>query len=104
MTPVTDFSFLGLISQYTRNEVARFALPNAIANEVQFDFSDEIALAENPSELLAHLDLLLCHGGLSNSSKDIITEIISTEGAFDVKLRAKMAIYSVMSSSDCAIE
>ncbi|HED19098.1 MAG TPA: DUF1800 family protein, partial [Gammaproteobacteria bacterium] len=104
MTPVADFSFLRLISQYTRNEFARFTLPNATDNEVRFDFSDEIALAERPSELLAHLDLLLCHGGLSNGSKDIITKIISSEDTFNAELRAKMAIYSVMSSSDCAIE
>ena len=33
-----------------------------------FDFSREVALAGEPAALMSHLDLLLCHGSMSDES------------------------------------
>lgn len=108
MTPTAEISMANLFSHDVSNQSARFRLiKNAFVGEinadVELDFSTELRLAANPAALLSHLDLLLCHGGLSDESKDIIAKTIS-QGTSLAQLRAKLAIITVLTVSDCAVE
>jgi uncharacterized protein (DUF1800 family) len=46
--------------------------------DVRPDYSREIALAQDPSALVRHLDLLLAAGGLSSDTQRLITAAVST--------------------------
>ena len=76
--------------------------------DIELDYSQEIAIldAGDPDPdiegMLAHLDILLCHGSLSDTTKDNLSLIIgeSTAGSED---RVKGAIMSLLTAPDCAI-
>ncbi len=70
--------------------------------DIDFDLSLEEALAQNdPDSLLAHLDLLLCHGAMKDASRNLIAEAVMLSG--DPATRARAAILAVLTSSDCAV-
>ncbi len=69
------------------------------------DYTDELALANNPAALVDHLDLLLTSGALSsNTRSDVISAvnaITAGSGQFSRdELRVRAAILFVMTSSD----
>ena len=67
----------------------------------QMDFSKEEILANNPDELINHLDILLANGLLSNDTKAIIKSTI--EQLNSPADRVRMATYLIMISPDYAI-
>lgn len=88
------------------DSVETFTLLNNSAGtfraSISMDFSDEINMAGNPDELLSHLDLLLCHGSMSNRTKEIISAAIAEETT-NATDRARGAILAVLTSPDCAV-
>ena len=68
---------------------------------ISLDFSREEALAADPQALMTHLDLLLCHGTLSDETKDIIATAIAEESDHPV-VRSRAAILGVLTASECA--
>ena len=75
--------------------------PDAIA--ITLDFSEEETLAAADMDgLLAHLDLLLCSGTMSDAARAIIVDAIATE-SLGPQEQARLAIMLVMTSPDCAV-
>ncbi len=73
-----------------------------IPTESRLFVTQELNLAAtDPAALVAHLDVLLANGGLSASTRTIITEAIAQLPAPEDRLR--LAIYLVMISPDYAI-
>jgi uncharacterized protein (DUF1800 family) len=73
---------------------------------VLFDFSEEIAAAADPAALLKDLDLLLCHGSLSDTAKTDLATIVTTHSGTGTNrdlYRAKGAIMSLLTAPDCAV-
>jgi uncharacterized protein (DUF1800 family) len=69
---------------------------------VPFDFSEEIADATNPNLLIENLNILLCHGSLSDTAKASLAGII--EGATtQAQIRAEGAILALLTAPDCAV-
>ncbi|MFT4565524.1 MAG: hypothetical protein ACI9FN_000477 [Saprospiraceae bacterium] len=87
---------------------------NSVVNtddEPFLDFSDELALYESAGgiqALLDRLDILLCRGQLSQSTKDIIANTItqyeSNIGSYTSKRAVEDALYFVMASPDYIIQ
>ena len=65
------------------------------------DIATELALAEQPAELVDHLDILLANGQLSTDTKRIIVQGISQ--LFEPEERLRLAVYLVLISPDYAI-
>jgi len=90
-----------------RNEREVFGLLNNDNGKflcvINFDFSDEAELAADPNALMTHLDLLLCHGSMEDSTKAIIANAVAQESA-DNETRAKGAILTAALSPDCAVQ
>ena len=72
-----------------------------LAFQVDLDFSEEVALAADPDALLRHLDILLCHGSLSDGTRDTVASLLLTTSNMDQ--RAKGAILALLSAPDCAV-
>ncbi len=76
--------------------------------DILLDFSQEIAIldAGDPDPdiegLLQHLNVLLCQGSLSDTTKDNLSEIIRTT-TDNSTYRVKGAIMSLLTAPDCAI-
>jgi uncharacterized protein (DUF1800 family) len=70
-----------------------------LENTITRDFSTEETLAADPAALLAHLDLVLCHGSMSESAKKFIASAIEEETT-NLTLRARSAILAVLTSPD----
>ena len=70
--------------------------------DIALDFKAVEALAKDPMALLTHLDLLLCHGSMSDRSKHIIADAVSGE-TDNATLRAKGAILAVLTFAECAV-
>ncbi len=71
--------------------------------DISFDFTEEIALAGDPYQLLTHLDLLLCQGTMSELSKSSLAEILNEE-TNSASVRARGAILAVMTAPECAVQ
>lgn len=68
------------------------ATQDLIDGKVQLSFSKELALmTENVDALISRLDLLLTHGDMSESTKDIIKDTLSSIGPFEPSDR-KLAV------------
>jgi len=76
---------------------------NPLKCNVSFDLGPETDLAADPAALLQHLDLLLCHGTMSDKTRAIIADVISQVTA-DPLWRAKGAVLSVLTSPECACD
>lgn len=70
---------------------------------VNLDLSDEIALADDPVELINRLDILLCGGTMTEESKETITDIVALF-ALDENFAAKTALFMTLISPDYAIQ
>ena len=67
---------------------------------INLDYTDELALINNPTALVDRLDILLGAGLLSQRTKTIITDAITQ---LDNEDRLPMAIYLIMMSPDYAV-
>ena len=74
--------------------------------DVFLDFAEETAIAETDDfdGLMAHLDLLLCTGTMSDRSREIIRDAILTEQYLGAENEAELAILLTLTSPDCAVE
>ena len=93
---------------FTRVNTNNPRLANNNQDAPFLDFSDEIALldAEGVSALLDRLNLIMCHGELSDGSKAIIEDAITqyiNEGGFDSEAAVKTALYFIVASADFTI-
>jgi uncharacterized protein (DUF1800 family) len=70
--------------------------------DILLDLTEEIALAGDPDALLDHLDIMICQGSLSDTSKDSLAGIIET-ATTNPETRAEGAILALLSSPDCAV-
>jgi hypothetical protein len=75
---------------------------------VLFDLADEIADAPNPDLLIENLNILLCHGSLSDTTKVNLAGILAfrapnTLSNTHMIYRAKGAIMSLLTAPDCAV-
>lgn len=68
-------------------------------DKVRLDLSDELALKENPKELIDRLDIILTGGQLSEASKKIILETITPLIPFE-DFAVKAAFYLITLSPD----
>lgn len=74
------------------------------------DYSDELALADSPSDLIDHLDIILTNGQMSQDTKDIVQDAVSaipnvTTTDFDgPRLRVYYAVLLVMTSPDYIVQ
>lgn len=78
------------------------ALLGKVESRISFDFTRESELAKDPAALVAHLDLLLCHGTMDDTVKQIIQDEITNQTT-DNLLRAKGAILATLTSSECSV-
>jgi uncharacterized protein (DUF1800 family) len=69
--------------------------------KISLDFSEALALSNDPAALVAHYDLLLTYGSLSDEMRDIIEHAVA--GLKSPIQRAKMALYLISISPDFAI-
>ncbi len=70
--------------------------------DVLLNFQDEIAKADDPADLVQHLDLLLCRGNMSDASRDALVAILEAKTTNPVT-RAEGAILATLTAPDCAI-
>lgn len=76
------------------------------------DYTDEVALAEQPAELAEHLNALLLNGRMSPQTKDRIVLVLNeipirtdpAEAEDDKLTRASLAVYLAVTSSAFALE
>ena len=68
---------------------------------LKLDFSDELALSNNPESLVDRLDILLAAGQLSLDTKKIIAEAVAQAETPEEKV--DMAIYLIMISPEYAV-
>lgn len=66
------------------------------------DFTNELALVDQPEALIDRLDLIFTHGTLKEESREIILDMMNVEGLTDEK-KLWTAIYLVMTSPEYVI-
>lgn len=109
LTSVIANRFANRLRSEVYNARARFRIlggSNSIWVNISLDFQREADLAGDLNELMEHLDLLLCHGTMSDRTKEIIATALETHmpSENDAMLRAKAAILAVLTSPDCAVD
>lgn len=99
------------------NSVFAVTFPNAIYNLTQtsagkfsLNIAEQESLAANPASLVENLDLLLTHGMMSDSTRDAVLKVVNgvtsslvPAGSNLNQTRARLAIYLVALSPDCAV-
>jgi uncharacterized protein (DUF1800 family) len=104
-TPVFANRFQNLLYRHLHNNVSNF-------NSLDFSssFSAEEALATSGlaagdfSELLERLDLLMCHGSLSEAAKSTINNELVASGNTNTSELARLAIFGVIGAPESAID
>ena len=77
---------------------------NAVENRITLDLSDEIALKDDLWGLLDRLDLLLCHGSMSDEAKATVVTAMQDHPITWNDLRyVAFGTLLVMTSPDCAV-
>lgn len=71
-------------------------------NDAEFDFSDEIAIADDPAALVDRLDLILTYGQMSEGMKQIIINAVNNFE--DPLLRVQTALYLFMISPEYVVQ
>ena len=99
--------FANLLRRHVESGAATYILKNndwlgEIRSKVTFDFRREIELAGDPAALMEHLDLLLCHGTMSDRVKLIIQQVIASETEENLE-RASGAILATLTSTECSV-
>ncbi len=109
LTSVIANRFANRLRGEIYNARARFRIlggSNPIWVNISLDFQREADLSGDLNDLMEHLDLLLCHGTMSDRTKEIIATALETHmpSENDAMLRAKAAILAVLTSPDCAVD
>ncbi|MEO0602207.1 MAG: DUF1800 family protein [Myxococcota bacterium] len=75
---------------------------DAILDALVPDYTDELALAEDPVGLVAELDRFLCFGSMTPETEDEIETILAE--VTDEELRIPLGVYLVMTSADYLVQ
>ncbi|WDD96578.1 DUF1800 domain-containing protein [Thalassomonas actiniarum] len=78
--------------------------PGPATSSFAADYSDEIALADDASALVAHLNTLLAAGSLSTSSSERIITAINAIDTEDKAQRVETAILMIMTSPEFLVQ
>ena len=73
-------------------------------DRILIDLSEEIALADNPEDLLTHLDILLMAGSMSDNMRDILITAYEQTAGFEPTDRITNLIFLIMSSPQYVIQ
>jgi uncharacterized protein (DUF1800 family) len=88
------------------NEYVEYTLLNnsvaTLRARILYDFSYEKTLATDPAALVQHLDLLLCHGTMTDAHRQALVDALTQETT-NTTSRARAAILSVLISPACSI-
>ena len=109
LTPVSTNRFANLLSDdfvdaAASQQIADTGTLGVLESNLTFDYSDEIALVNAPTALLDRLDLLLCHGTMSDQAKQTIADaILDHPLTNDPTTLAGLTIVLVATSPDCAV-
>ncbi len=109
MTSVIANRFANRLRGDVYNARSRFRIlggANPIWVNIALDFQKEADMSDDLGELMEHLDLLLCHGTMSDKTREIIANAITahTNDTTDSMWRAKTAILAVMTSPEGACD
>jgi len=74
------------------------------AHDAAFDFSDEIAIADDPVALVDRLDLIFTYGQMSDGMKQIIIDAMSNIDVEDRLFRVQTALYLFMISPEYVVQ
>ncbi len=83
-----------------------FFRPGAITRDeilLEFDFSEEIAIADDIDRLLDRLDLLLMHGTMSATTRDSIATVLADPALADPEARVRAAVHFIAMSPDYSV-
>lgn len=69
---------------------------------IKLYFEEEIGLSGDPDALLHHLNILMCHGSLSDESRTSLAGIIGKPD-YNAETRAEGAILALLTAPDCAV-
>lgn len=98
----TSIGFMNMVNNWINNYVTYSWMDKDPASVLLID--DLMPLARDPEVLLNKLDLLLTHGNMSLTTKNIIKRIISNLTAGNYRNeRIRLALYLIMISPDYAI-
>ncbi len=99
MTPVFANRFSNRLRTHIHNNnpSGSVDLTGAFAKEA------ELAGAEDLLPLMERLNILLCHGSMSDTSEEIIAKAIVASGSTNNLERARSAVLAVLTSPECAI-
>ncbi|MEM9916737.1 MAG: DUF1800 family protein [Bacteroidota bacterium] len=95
----TSVGFINEVDNWTFSNEPMIFLDDAGADTL-LDLSTELAIADSPTELVDHLDLLLAAGQLSTHAKTTIIQAVSQLSAPEDRVR--MAVYLILISPDFA--
>ena len=73
-------------------------------NRVTLNFSNELALAANPTQLVDHLNLLLMAGNMSPAMRNTLINAVTNIPATNSKERVQTATYLVINSPEFVID
>ena len=96
------------VAGYFNSMLSRVVLGDGSNNEVQANYANEIAVANDPTKLVERMNLLLLHGTMSSELRDLITqaiELVPIDANNNEALlaRAHLAVYLTMSSPEYVV-
>ncbi|MEL6257892.1 MAG: hypothetical protein AAFQ67_02405, partial [Pseudomonadota bacterium] len=103
----TTIGFINTMSEFVRDDTRR---ENDALNTFTPDYSEELALAETPTELAEHLSDKLTSGRLPQLTKDRIIGVVNEvpidpdDPAEDRETRVHLAILMVISSPEFTVQ
>ncbi|MEN8176642.1 MAG: hypothetical protein ABFS23_12820, partial [Pseudomonadota bacterium] len=106
---VLDAELDSAVRQYDASTGSTASVPL----KIRLDFSEEILLAQDdpdptddvvtgPDALLQHLNVLMCHGSLSDAARTDLAGIIEA-ATTSAEVRAEGAILALLTAPDCAV-
>ena len=107
----TTVGFINTMSSFVRDATPN--MNNGSGDAFSPDYSDELALADNPQALIDRLDMLLTNGQLSQETRDRITTVINEipirtddpdREAADRTTRVHNAVLMVVTSTDFLVQ
>lgn len=108
---VTANRSVNRFQSWVRNRYVRTTMYDNDVCQIDFDLDDEYNLVRNIAnmpEYLKQLDLLLCNGSLSETTKDYIIAAMQanaeTTSDYHIEIRMEETLLAVLLSPDCAIE
>ena len=108
---VTANRSVNRFQSWVRNRYVRTTLYSGSVCQIDFDLDDEYELVRNLNNLpeyLKQLDLLLCNGSLSETTKSYIIAAMQanaeTTSNYHTEIRMEEGLLAVLLSPDCAVE